>query len=96
MSSQYESFGFRHCIATFFYVWEIQTSKVYTMVISMLQNLSKNYYSHNSSIKCIDSTVKCIALSHFITLLILMLFHPLWFLTILILCFYRCFANWNQ
>ena len=30
------------------------------MVICMLQNLSLMYYSHNSNIKYIDSTIKCI------------------------------------
>ena len=30
------------------------------MVVSMLQNWSQRYSSHNSNIKCVDSTIKCI------------------------------------
>ena len=35
------------------------------MVVNMLQNLSQMYYSHNSNIKCVDSTIKCIGFESF-------------------------------
>ena len=31
----------------------------------MLQNWNQRYYSHNSSIKCVDSTIKCIGFKSF-------------------------------
>ena len=35
------------------------------MIISMLQNLSQRYSSHNSNIKCVYSTIKCIGIELF-------------------------------
>ena len=35
------------------------------MVVKMLQNWSQRYYSHNSNIKCVDSTIKCIDVESF-------------------------------
>ena len=35
------------------------------MVVSILQNWSKKYFSHNSNIKCVDSTIKCIGFASF-------------------------------
>ena len=37
-----------------------QRQEVKSMVVSMLKNWSHRYSSHNSNIKCIDSTIKCI------------------------------------
>ena len=31
----------------------------------MLQNYSERYFSHNSNIKCVDSTIKCMAFESF-------------------------------
>ena len=35
------------------------------MVVSMLQNWSQKYYSHNSNIKCVDLTIKYIDFESF-------------------------------
>ena len=35
------------------------------MIVSILQNLSKMYFCHNSNIKCVDSTIKCIGFESF-------------------------------
>ena len=35
------------------------------MVVSMLQKWSQRYYNHNSNIKCVDSTIKCISFESF-------------------------------
>ena len=35
------------------------------MVINILQNLSQRYSSHNSNIKCVDSTINCISFESF-------------------------------
>ena len=57
--------------------------KIKSMVISMLQNLSQKYYSHNINIKCVDSTLKCIDFE---------LFHY----TINCDVFYQCITSWDQ
>ena len=57
----------------FICIWMIRTSKVYiirnkeikSMVVSILQNLSQMYSSHNSYIKCVDSTIKYISFKLF-------------------------------
>ena len=36
-----------------------------SMVISILHNQSQKYSSHNSNIKCVDSTIKCIDFESF-------------------------------
>ena len=36
-----------------------------SMIISMLKNWSQRYSSHNSNIKCVDSTIKCIGIESF-------------------------------
>ena len=63
------------------------------MVVSILQNLSHRYSSHNSNIKCVDSTIKCIGFESFHYVINLDVFHPLGFLAILIICLYRCIAS---
>ena len=35
------------------------------MVINMLQNWSQRYSSHNSNIKCVDSTIKSLGFESF-------------------------------
>ena len=63
-----QMFDFRHRDTTFICVLVIQASKLYrikdkkikSMVICMLQNFSLMYYSHNSNIKYVNSTIKCI------------------------------------
>ena len=58
----------RHHGAMFICVKTIQTSKVYiisdkkvkSMIVSILQNWNHRYSSHNSDIKCVGSTIKCI------------------------------------
>ena len=35
------------------------------MIVNMLQNWSKRYSSHNSNIKYVDSTIKCIGFELF-------------------------------
>ena len=35
------------------------------MIISMLQNWSQRYSSHNSNILCVDSTIKCLGFESF-------------------------------
>ena len=42
-----------------------QRQEIKSMVVSMLQNLSQRYYSHNSNIKYVDSTIKCIDFESF-------------------------------
>ena len=64
-------FGFRCRGMTYICVGAIQTSKsisdrrkeIKSMVINMLQNWSHWYSSHNSNIKCIGSTIKCVGLN---------------------------------
>ena len=34
--------------------------KIKSMAVSLLQNLSQRYFSHNNNIKCRDSTIKYI------------------------------------
>ena len=67
------------------------------MVVNMLQKWSYMYFSHNSNIKYIGLIIKYIKFQNrFIILLTWILFNFLWFLTILILYFYRCDASLNQ
>ena len=42
-----------------------QIQKIKSMIVSMLQNLSKMYYSHNSNIKSVDLTIQCIDFESF-------------------------------
>ena len=35
------------------------------MVVSMLQNWSQRYSSHNNNVKCVDSTIKCLGFESF-------------------------------
>ena len=42
-----------------------QRQEIKSIVVSMLQNLSQRYYSHNSNIKYVDSTIKCIDFESF-------------------------------
>ena len=59
-------FGFCHYGATFICVLVIRTKQeIKSMVVSMLQTWSQRYSSHNSNIKCVDSTIKCISFESF-------------------------------
>ena len=42
-----------------------QRQEIKSMIDSMLKNWSQRYYSHNSNIKCVDSTIKCIGFKSF-------------------------------
>ena len=39
--------------------------EIKSRVVSMLQNWNQRYSSHNSNIKCVDSTIKCIGFESF-------------------------------
>ena len=39
--------------------------EVKSMVVGQLHNWSQRYYGHNSNIKCVDSTIKCIVFESF-------------------------------
>ena len=46
-------------------VHTIRDKKIKSMIVSMLQKWSQRYSSHNSNIKCVDLTIKCIGFESF-------------------------------
>ena len=68
----------------------------------MLQNLSHRYFSHNNSIKCVDSTIKCIdfeSIHYAINLDVvssLMVFSDFDFLFLLMYCSINLFISFKK
>ena len=69
VSSQYDSLVF---VGVYLCLGDLNEQNIYdqrqeikSMIVSMLQNWSQRYSSHNSNIKCVDSTIKCIGFESF-------------------------------
>ena len=67
-----------------------QRQEIKLIIVSIMQNRSQMYSNHNNNIKYVDSTIKYIDFESFRYVINLNVFYPLWFLAILIICFYRC------